>query len=112
VKARDVLDNAGFYVAISWIVMALLVFWLFHLNKRVDDSVKVTRVAVRSNTDAIAFLCQTNAIVQALAEQTVALLKSQPPTPERKVTIQVFEGYAKLLNRRRPCVKAERAALP
>jgi hypothetical protein len=109
---REFLDRRGFWIVLSYTILALLVFWLFRLNARVNDSVKETRDAVQSNTDAIAFLCDTNAVVEALAEQTIVLLRSEPSSAERVATIHIFQGYARTLRDRRPCVKAERAALP
>ncbi len=104
-------DRLAFWSVVTWAILALLVFWLFRLNSELHHNVRETQRATKANTDAIAFLCDTNAIIEALASQTVSLLKSQPNTSERAITIQVFEGYIEILKDRAPCVKAEKAAL-
>jgi hypothetical protein len=107
---RKYLDKWSFWAVVSWVVLAILVFWLFKLNEKVDNNINSVEKVTKANTDAIAFLCDTNAIVQALANQTVALLRSQPHTAAREATIDVFEGYAHILAERLPCVKAEKAS--
>jgi hypothetical protein len=114
-KLRRFLDSWRFWTAIAWFVLALLVVWLAVLNARVQDNIDETNAAVRAQAEAIAFLCDTNAIIEALAKQTVSLLKSDQvasPSPTRAMTIVVFQGYIQVLRERAACVKAERAAVP
>jgi heme/copper-type cytochrome/quinol oxidase subunit 2 len=115
VRLRRVLDSWRFWTLVAWIVLALLVIWLLVTNARLNDNIDETQEATRANTEAIAFLCDTNAIVQALAAQTVLFLRSeqkQDPDPDRQVTIEVFDGFVGVLEERAACVNSERQAIP
>ena len=109
------LDSWRFWTLVAWVVLALLVVWLVVLNARLEDNIDDTDEAVKAQAEAIAFLCDTNAIIEALAEQTVRLLQSEEaanPDRTRRVTITVFQGYVEVLQQREACVNAERAVLP
>lgn len=114
-RLSRLLDSWRFWTLIAWIVLAVLVVWLVILNARLEGNIDDTDAAVRAQAEAIAFLCDTNAIIEALAQQTVTLLRSQQkadPDPTRGVTITVFRGYIDVLQKREACVKAEQAVLP
>ena len=109
------LDSWRFWTLVAWIALAILVLWLVILNARLEENIDDTDAAVRAQAEAIAFLCDTNAIIEALAGQTVKLLQSEEaanPDQTRRVTIAVFQGYVDVLQERAACVKAERAVLP
>ena len=112
---RDLLDGWRFWSVVSYVVLAVLVVWLVNINHRLNQTVEKTSVVTRANSDAIAYLCQTNAIVEALTNQTIMLLQSEqlapPPSIPRAVAINVFEGYAEVLRDIAPCVAADKAAL-
>ena len=109
------LDSWRFWTLVAWVALALLVIWLVVLNSRLEENIDDTDAALAAQAEAIAFLCDTNAIIQALAGQTVKLLQSEEaanPDPTRRVTITVFRGYVDVLEQREACVNAERAVIP
>ena len=105
------LDSWRVWTFVAWLALGFLVIWLFILNSRLDDNIEETNAATKANTEAISFLCDTNAIIEALARQTIRLLKSQPQTPARQQTIVIFQGYVMVLQERAACVNAEKAAI-
>lgn len=108
-------DTWQFWSMVTNIALAAVVVWLLVLNAKVNRTVDAVAVTAKANTNAIAYLCQTNGIVEALTNQTIFLLQSEqlhpPKSIPRQITISVFSGYAEVLRDTEPCVKAERKAL-
>ena len=112
---REFLDRWRVWAVVAWIVLAAVVVWGFVLTSRLNANIAETRRASRANSNAVAFLCDSNAILEALAAQTATLLESeqlQQPTIPRAIAISVFRGYVEVLQNRAPCIRADRAALP
>jgi len=113
-QLRLVLDTWRFWALVSWVLLAGIVVWLVVLGGRLDANVKETKKATVANRNAIAFLCNTNAILQALTEQAAVLLQSQQLAQfsmAREITISVFRGYDDQLSDARACVRSEKAVL-
>lgn len=112
---RRILDDWRFYSLVGWAVLAGIAVWLFVLNARLNDTIDRVNAQTKANTEAIAFLCSTNAVLQALTAQAAYLLQTEQVaegfSQEREVTIDVFRGYITVMQNRAPCVKAEQAAL-
>jgi Zn-dependent peptidase ImmA (M78 family) len=112
---RRVLDDWRLYAVVAWIVLAGVIVWLFVLNERLNETIDRLDKQTQANTAAIAFLCNTNAILQALTEQSTYLLQTEQVaegfSQEREVTIEVYRGFIGVMQNRAPCVKAEQAAL-
>jgi hypothetical protein len=96
-------------------VLALTVVWLVQTNYRLDDATKQNRSLARANADAIAYLCQTNAIVASLTDQQTFQLQSEqlfpPRSIPRAIAISILRNYAETLRDTAPCVKSEKTAL-
>ena len=114
IRLLGYLDSWRFWALVGWIVMSAVVVWVLVLQTRLDDNIKETQDATKANTEAIAFLCDTNAIVESLAQQAVVYLRSEQredPDTDRRVLIEVFSGYVAALRGRAACVEAEKQAI-
>lgn len=56
------------------------------------------------NRNAIAFLCEGNAIQRGVLGQAVLLIERQKPTPELRQLVTILRGYGELLADREECL--------
>lgn len=113
-RVSRALDSWHFWALVSWLALAALVVWLIVLNGRLNTNIERTRKTSLANRDAIAFLCNTNAMLEALTAQATVLLQTEQlthPEQAREVTIEVFRGYDRELSNARACVRFEKTAL-
>ena len=94
-------------VVLGAISVASLAFALTSTNDRIVDQNDRIEAQLKLLEAPVIAECHTRQIIEALATQTILLLRSQPPTPARLRTIHVFEGYVVILKRDRSCKRLE-----
>lgn len=108
---RRFLDSRAVWSTLAWLALAGVVVWLFVLNRGLDDNTQEIKRVTAANSDAIAFLCDTNAILEAIVNLQVTLLRAdqlEHPAQQREQAIQVLRGYAQVLRDKQPCVSVEK----
>ena len=90
-------------VVIAAVSVAALSFALVNQSNRLDDQQKELTAHLRLIETALIAECDTRAVVKALADQTVVLLKSFAPTLANERTIGVFEAYSRQLADTKAC---------
>lgn len=98
-------------IGVTYIICGLLTVYAVHLSGR---GLSDTRKLAKENSDAIAFLCESSAILQSITGQLVLTFEDSQKVRfslQRHKTIAVLQGYQKLLRDREPCVKAEAKVL-
>jgi hypothetical protein len=96
-------------VVLGAISVSALAFVLTAQGNRLDDQADQQQQQLRLIETALLAECHTRAIIQALAEQTIRLLRTQTQTPATQHTILVFGRYVRVLSQTGSCDRLEQA---
>ena len=112
VEDLDRLSRAAYIslVVVATIALTVLFVLVLRDNRRISDQqdkleAQAKRLVAQEKIThrALVYNCQTNNVVRALADETVTLLKSRPPTIPNQTAVLIFSRYVEILNDDRAC---------